>query len=336
VHLLPWPTVAAFFLEEFVMPRRWMVVVALTLGVLFAAHSPASAQVASVHLALGNPSDAKADAANPDPKNYLMVKPHFALSYNSEKGTPNWVSWRLVKEDLGNVARKNDFHPDPDLPRAFYKVKPGDYDHSGFDRGHMCPNADREASADNAKATFVMSNMVPQSAELNRRSWEKLEDYCRKLAHAGKELYIVAGPAGKGGWGLIEKKEKGAVEHTKVFQTTLAGGKVTVPASCWKVVLVLDRGEGPPATRVTKQTQIIAVVMPNDDAPKKWEEHQVTLQQVETLTGFQFFNQTSADALNALRQKAPLQSRRFEPASLFDMSIAAWLPVPARGLDLTR
>jgi DNA/RNA endonuclease G (NUC1) len=52
----------------------------------------------SVHLALGNPSNA---GKNPD--NYLMVKPQYALSYNNSKGTPNWVSWELNKSYLGGV-----------------------------------------------------------------------------------------------------------------------------------------------------------------------------------------------------------------------------------------
>jgi endonuclease G len=44
-----------------------------------------------------------------------------------------------------------------------------------MDRGHMCPAADRSCSKEDMDATFLMSNMVPQSPNLNRGPWEKLE-----------------------------------------------------------------------------------------------------------------------------------------------------------------
>lgn len=68
-----------------------------------------------VHLALGNPSNAKADPKDPDHKNYLIVKDQFALSYNDKKGIPNWVSYKFRRNDCGRAPR-GDFHPDPSLP----------------------------------------------------------------------------------------------------------------------------------------------------------------------------------------------------------------------------
>jgi endonuclease G len=84
--------------------------------------------VASVHLALGNPSN-----ADTDPNNYLMIKPQYALSYNNSKGIPNWVSWQLNKSWLGSVDRKNDFRPDTELPASWYQVRPSDYTGGGYD-----------------------------------------------------------------------------------------------------------------------------------------------------------------------------------------------------------
>src|SRR4051812_37001003 len=55
------------------------------------------------HLLLGNPSKATADETNKD--NFLMKKEFFALSYNNKKGTPNWVSWVLTKDTIGDKAR---------------------------------------------------------------------------------------------------------------------------------------------------------------------------------------------------------------------------------------
>ena len=119
----------------------------------------------SIHLTMGNPSGATDDPARAE--NYLMRKPYFALSYNNAKGTPNWVSWCLKKADLGSAPR-GDFYPDTTLPRGFKQVKPSDYSGSGFDRGHMCPAADRNRP-ESADATFVMTNIIPQSPHCNQR-----------------------------------------------------------------------------------------------------------------------------------------------------------------------
>jgi endonuclease G len=69
----------------------------------------------------------------------------------------------------------------------------------------------------------------------------------------GKELYIIAGPQGIRG------------EGRNGFKNTIAGGKVTVPAHVWKVILVLDANDNDrDIERVDANTRLIAVIMPND------------------------------------------------------------------------
>src|SRR4051812_13664854 len=92
----------------------------IVLGMLVPALAFGSATVAtstdSPHLMMGNPTQA---SAKPKQKNnFLVAKPFYALSYNNVKGTPNWVSWRLTKADLGN-ARRFPFKPDTNLPAGF-------------------------------------------------------------------------------------------------------------------------------------------------------------------------------------------------------------------------
>jgi endonuclease G len=246
-------------------------------------------------MALGNPSKATDNAENKD--NYLMKKEWFALSYNNSRGTPNWVSWQLVKEDIGNKRPEpGPFEPDDTLPKGFHRVKPADYKYAktGFERGHMCNNADRGKTLETASTTFVMTNMVPQSHELNTGAWEGLEKYCRTLAHSknGHELYIIAGPAGKGG-----TTSKGTFETTD--------GTVVVPEKCWKVVLVLEAEDGDPVSRVTADTRVISVIMPNDHTPGKahWGDYRVSLKEVEELTGYTFFDKVPEKIRKQLRDK---------------------------------
>ncbi len=247
---------------------------------------------ASVHLALGNPSDATDDPANAN--NYLMRKTYFALSYNNSKGGPNWVSWCLKDSDFG-TAERTQFYPDPDLPHGFHRVTPNEYTGSGFDRGHMCPRSDRTNTPEAANATFVMTNLIPQSPHCNQRAWADLEDYCRALVrHKSRVLYIVSGPSGKGGEG-----SKGPAD-------AIGGGRITVPSKCWKVVVEVENGTGNAEDfrRVGSSSRMIAVVMPNDQSVGHgWAKYRTSVKEVESMTGYKFFDRVPGAILEPLKAK---------------------------------
>jgi endonuclease G, mitochondrial len=268
------------------MRRLFATVLASALFVLTA--SAALAQSHYPHLLMGNPSGATEDRGNAD--NYLMAKPYFAVSYNNSKGTPNWVSWHLTHEELGS-ARRLPFYPDEDLPPGFNRVVPQDYTNAGFDRGHMCPHSDRDRTEAMSHATFVMTNIIPQTSAVNQRAWRQLEMYCRMLVeHEDKELYIVCGPAGHGGRGK------------NGFKTALPRGRVTVPGECWKVILVLDRTDGQEPT-IDQNTRLIAVVMPNDNTVgEDWTEYRTSVRDVEQLTGYKFFARIDENVLGPLKE----------------------------------
>ena len=88
---------------------------------------------------MGLPSPSSAE----DPGSFLSVKAGYVISYNSSRKVANWVSWELNSSYLGDVDRRNDFRPDNTLPAALPQASLDDYSGSGFDRGHMCPSADR-------------------------------------------------------------------------------------------------------------------------------------------------------------------------------------------------
>lgn len=243
------------------------------------------------HMLLGNPSSANDDESDPD--NYLMKKTYYALSYNNAKGTPNWVSWHLSRDDVADAPRKSSFSADNDLPEGFTLIRHKDYTNSGFDRGHMCPHCDRSRTKIMSYSTFIMTNVIPQTAEVNRQAWNQLELYLRTLAVSeGKELYIISGPAGIGGH----------IDGEKI--KTIADGTVTVPSQCWKIAVILDDEDGNDLDRIDESTRVIAVVMPNDDSVgEDWAGFRTTVSAIEQLTGYTFFDQVPAPARNALKVK---------------------------------
>ncbi len=247
-----------------------------------------------VHLTMGNPSGAVADVNVPN--NYLMEKPGLSMSYNRDKGTPNWVSWHLETAWYGTLSRVDTFRPDPAVPPDWYRVQAFDFFASGFDRGHMTPNADRdnENRIPVNQETYLMSNMVPQAPDNNQGPWANMENALRGLTDAGSELYIVSGPAGVGGSG-----SNGGVS------TTIANGHVTVPAYTWKVVLVLPKQSGDDVARVAASTCTMAVIMPNVQGIRTtnssdWMGYLTTVDAVEALTGYDFFANVSDAVENAI------------------------------------
>lgn len=222
----------------------------------------------SVHLTMGNPSGATTNVAQPT--NYLMEKPQYALSYHRDNGRPNWVSWHLATSWLGSTPRQDDFRPDTTLPAGWYQVLGTDYSGSGYDRGHMCPSADRTKTVADNSSTFLMTNMIPQAPTNNQQTWANLESYCRTLANAGNELYIISG-----GQGTSE---------------LIANGRVAVPANTWKVIMVLPSGTND-VSRVTSSTRLIAVYIPNNNnVVSDWRQYRVSVDTVESLTGYDFFS----------------------------------------------
>lgn len=256
--------------------------------------SPSPPASKSFHLLPGNPSGARATVSSPD--NYLIVKPEYALSYNRTKGTPNWVSWQLNSKWLGETERQNNFRPDPQLPAGWYRVTPRDYTNSGFDRGHLTSSEDRGGTVEANSATFLMTNIIPQAPDNNRGPWVAFEEYCRGLVKQGKELYIIAGGSGTGGVG-----EKEAM-------SALAAGKVTVPASTWKVVVVLAQPGGG-LQGINRSTRIIAVSMPNKQGIRQadWRSFRTSVDQIETMTGYNFLSQVPESVQKTLEAKVDAQ-----------------------------
>jgi endonuclease G len=235
----------------------------------------------NLHLAMGIPTDA-------DPSDdYLMEKPQYALSYNNNLRCPNWVSSNLNASYFGDVPRfSGKFMPDMQLPPNFYKVRHEDYSNSGYDRGHLVRSEERTATPADNEATFLTTNLLPQFHDLNAGPWLRLEEECQRLAvKQGKELYIICG-------GIFSKNPE-----------RIGRGGVAVPSKCFKIVVVLERGQK--AKDVTPQTRVIAVIMPNvrDIKSHGWQQYATTVDDIERQTGYDFLNALPVSVQQALESR---------------------------------
>lgn len=217
----------------------------------------------SEHVACGVPFDS--DTSD----DYIIVRDEYVLSYNNQRGAANWVAWKLTAASFGDVERySGNFITDTSLPTPFQRIKHADYTNSGYDRGHMVRSEERTYSVEANKATFYMTNILPQTPDLNRGVWYDFEQYCQELCtQQHKDLYIIAG-------GIYDRNV-----------TTLKDeGKVEIPDSCYKIVYIVDSGQKPTATTV----QQIAVIMPNIAGVRKYKysTYISTVPHIEQSTGY--------------------------------------------------
>lgn len=187
----------------------------------------------------------------------------FTLSFNREHNNPNWAAWELTADEAkGTLPRANDFEPDPKLPEN-RQVTHADYTRSGYDRGHMVPAADMKWDSKAMNDCFYMSNICPQTHVLNAGGWETLESACRRWAKQEGSVYIVCGPVYKGN------------KHKTIGKDL----KITVPEGFFKVVLSMREGK----------EKAIGFYYANSNAKQTMEQTATTVDEIEALTGMDFF-----------------------------------------------
>jgi endonuclease G len=184
---------------------------------------------------------------------------NYTTVYSKSLKYPVLVEWYATKAKVAcanPLPRKDQFAPDPLLPSETNLAK--DYIGSGTDRGHMCPAADNECSGPKVLTEcFYFSNMAPQYHSLNAGDWKSVETLCRDLASKNDSVHIWAGSIG--------------------VAKTLGADKVAVPTECWKVIYVV------------KTKEWLAFEFKNTtDKPTGVHSHQVTVKDIEKLTGFKF------------------------------------------------
>lgn len=234
----------------------------------------------SYQLVLGNPSAAGSSASN-----YLIQRPQYAVGYVSANGTPKWSSWSLTSADQGSGRFSGNFITDTSLPAGMKRVTHADYTNSGYDRGHMCPNADRNVTDADSKETFILTNVLPQEPDNNQGIWANFETYCRTQANTGREVLILSGGYGSKG--------------------SIGTNSVLVPSYTWKVAVVAPAGTGSAVTRINNNpagTRVIALRVPNNAGIRTtpWTTYITTAGSLQTSTGLSFFTNLSASARTTL------------------------------------
>ncbi len=149
--------------------------------------------------------------------------------YSAERGNPLWVGYRL--DAVNTQKRKNKRPSFRDDSRISLSGLPSVYTKSGYDRGHLAPNAPilHRYGVDGQRETFLMSNIIPQTPTLNRRIWVKTERLEEQYSEEFGKVYVFAGPVfGQNPLYLQNKVEIPEASYKIIINESKDGGSFRV------------------------------------------------------------------------------------------------------------
>jgi endonuclease G len=184
----------------------------------------------------------------------------YSLSYSEPHEQAEWVAYELKKSHLSKTNFKRPYF---EVDKAV-KTKAAhwrNYKKSGYDRGHLCPAGDRKYSKAAHDETFLTSNISPQTHEFNSGVWNRLEQKVRYWAGKYDGVFVIAG-------GVLNGQMK-----------TIGSENVAVPNQFYKVLI--DNNSG--------KTKLLAFLMPHKNSNRPLYEFVVSVDEIEELTGIDFF-----------------------------------------------
>ena len=220
----------------------------------------------------------------------VLRKTGFVTGYAKEWRLPMWTAWNLTaSHTTGPYKRKGvKFQEDDEVP--YPKAMNSDYYSSGYDRGHMCPSGDNKWSRQAQEDCFLFTNMCPQSHNLNGGDWNDLEMKCRTWAKRYGNIYIVCGP----------------VFRNSRPSRTIGRNRVWVPDGFYKVVLRMNQR----SDRGRQRGDAIAAIgfyYDNEDGHRPLSDYVMTVDEVEEMTGLDFFSGLSDKTEQRVEAQADLR-----------------------------
>lgn len=210
---------------------------------------------------------------------------NLVIEWNDELKAQRWTSYELYDMSGKGYQRGSrsrywpdgdPFQADTDIPTA-YRTVLADYRNSGYDRGHICPSADRLWSKEANEQTFILSNIQPQLHLFNTGIWEQMEQHITgntysKITGWDRDafrdtLYICKG-------GTIE--DYGSTQGVKT--TTTRG--ILVPNYFFMAILCVKNGQ---------YKALGFWVQHENNVQTDVSKYVVSIDELENLTGIDFF-----------------------------------------------
>lgn len=203
----------------------------------------------------------------------ILKNTGYISGFSNAYSVPLWVGYVTSYPFKYNTAERPPYFERD--PRAYGSADHKDYSNSGYDRGHMAPNyaIGRSYGKKAQMETFYMTNIVPQEPDMGRGVWKRLEQHIAN--------------------GLSKKYGKTLVFVGPVLKQPLRklNGKVAIPDAFYAVVMVKSK---------SGEAYAIGFIIPQNPKSKSIWRYCVPIDEIEMLTGIDFFPKLPEDAENKL------------------------------------
>ncbi len=117
-----------------------------------------------------------------------------SICYDYGYKSAKYVAYTLDGTLINSVDIKERprFYREDELPKE-YQVLYSDYTNSGYDRGHLAPDADFDYNDEDLKLIYTLANIIPQDPNVNRYFWSDAEYQERLVAASLGELSVING-----------------------------------------------------------------------------------------------------------------------------------------------
>jgi endonuclease G len=251
--------------------RRILILIALlclVVVIVYAFQSSTASTVSNSEIKQEEPKEEIIPTENITHLEYPAVLPNekiishsgYSFVYSEEHEQAKWIAYELTKEETNSLFERTDKFL-VDLMVSTGTAENSDYANSGYDKGHLAPAADMGWSANSMKESFYLSNMSPQLPGFNRGVWKRLEEMMRSWAIDNSAIYIVTGPVLTSGL------------------PTIGDNRVSIPNYYYKVILDYTQPE----------IKAIGFILPNASSSSALSSFAVSIDDVENVTGLDFF-----------------------------------------------
>lgn len=164
-----------------------------------------------------------------------IVRSIYTLSNNADTKFADWVAYNVTSETINGPTRSRYWKADPDLDSSD-TLEPGDYTDANAiletDRGHQVPLASFSNTDDWAMLNYL-SNITPQSSDLNQGPWVDLESAVRTMVSNGQDVYVVSGPLYEWTFGTLPEADETHTIPSGYFKIVITDNDGWVEASAF-------------------------------------------------------------------------------------------------------
>jgi len=136
--------------------------------------------------------DYKSEFINESNCSQVIDKEFILICYDYRLKATKSVAYRLDGDLMNdpNIDKRPSFYTEKSIDRK-YRISSTDYTNSGYDKGHLAPDASFDWSDESLNSVYTLANIIPQAPQVNRNMWSQVEKYARDKAVELGELDVI-------------------------------------------------------------------------------------------------------------------------------------------------